>query len=620
MRKKSMRTTTYPLLLALFLVHMLCTRAPAQEVFRYQGFEGSAEETFYYTPSTDPYGVGSVPTWNSVEEIGSIGGPSEGQRFWAARDVENAITNSPVSELVFDAGNICSLTSAQFRFDYYVVGYDAGDDFGYALYLDDFLYETVVLVDGVNGGGTSTPGWLSHAVDIPGTAQTAKLILYFDQNGDDLAGVDNVRLVATGDDGNCLPVCGIRLGEATVNCRDFTGEADLLTLRIPYTGAETGAVVRVDGATVGGDNPATRQDGVIELNGMREGTDYLLEVSGGDCAIERPLAYPADQCAPSSIVINEIMAAPTDDHNGDGEVSSGDEFVELFNTSDVARDVSGFTLHDASNSGARFTFPAGAKMEPSDYFVIFAGAGTVPDGCAHGVASGFLGLNDNSPETVSLRDPAGRIVAQASYPSAPAGESLVLSPDGNLAGGYRAHSLVLPNVTASPCVARSLPVDLLHFTALAMEGAVRLDWATAREVDNEQFIVERSKTGRDFTPLGRVPAGSGTYAFVDADPFPGESFYRLRQADFDGTETLYGPVSVRLDSGVIRLYPNPVTHRLHLTGEVGQDELLELYHSDGRLLATSRGPTVDVSHLPAGSYYLRLRRGSGVRSFRFMKE
>ncbi len=615
-----MRTIIYPLFLAVLLGLNLSTRVSAQELFRYQGFEGSTEETFYYTPSTEAYGAGSVPTWNSVEQIGSIEGASEGQRFWAARDVENAITGTPVSELVFDAGNICNLTSAQFRFDYYVVGYDGGDDFGYALYLDDFLYETVVLVDGANGGGTSTSGWVSHAVDIPGTAQTAKLVLFFDQNGDDVAGVDNVQLVATGDAGNCLPVCGIRLGEETINCQGFTGAADLLKLRIPYTGAETGAAVHLDGATVGGDDPATQQDGVIELTGLREGTAYQLEVSGGDCAIERTLEYPADQCAPSSIVINEIMAAPTDDHNGDGEVSSGDEFVELFNTSEVTQDVGGFTLHDASNSGARFTFFEGAQMEPGAHFVIFAGAGTVPDDCLHGVASGFLGLNDKSAETVSLRDPTGRIVAQASYPSAPAGESLVLSPDGNLAGGYRVHSDVQPNVTASPCSARSLPVELLHFTALAMEGAVRLDWATAWEVDNEQFIVERSKAGLDFTKLGQVPAGAVTYAFMDADPFPGQNFYRLRQRDFDGTETLYGPVSVRLDSGVIRLYPNPVTRRLHLTGEVGEDEQSQLYHSDGRLLATGRGPTVDVSRLPAGSYYLRLRRGSGVRSFRFMKE
>ncbi len=615
-----MQFTLYPFVLFFLLAGWPCTRVPAQEIYRYQGFEVSPEESLPFVPSTDAYGVGSVPTWNSVEQLRGIDGPTEGTRFWAARDVENAITGSPVSELVFDAGSICTLTSARFVFDYNVIGYDAGDDFGYALYLDGFLHETEVLVDGKNGGGTSTPGWVSHSVPIPGTAQTAKLVLYFDQNGDDVAGVDNVRLMATGDDGNCTPVCGIRLGEETVNCGDFTTAADLLTLRIRYSGAEEGARVSVSGATVGGDDPSTRKDGVIDITDLREGTPYLLEVSGGDCALERTLSYPADQCAPSSLVINEILAAPAEDINGDGLVTPADEFVELFNTDDAPQDVAGFTLHDASNSGARFTFPEGATLGARERFVIFASAATVPDGCAYGVASGFLGLNDNSPETVSLRDRSGRIVAQASFDAAPRGESLVLSPDGNLAGGYHAHSTVVPNTTSSACIQQNLPVDLLSFTATPLTDAVRLDWVTSREVDNDRFIVERSKEGRDFTPIGAVPAGTGTYAFVDAAPFPGQNLYRLRQVDLDGGEAVYGPVMARLDSGLIRLYPNPATRKLHLTGDIAQDERVNVYHSDGRLLSTSLGATVDVSRLPAGSYYLRLRRGSGARSFRFIKE
>ena len=615
-----MQPTFYSLLLLLLFTGWPGTRVPAQETVHRQGFEGSPEETLPCVPSTEAYGVGNVPTWNRVEALGGIAAPADGRYFWGVRDAQNAITGTAVSELAFDAGNICALTSARFVFEYNVIGYDGGDDFGYALYLDGFLHETEVLVDGANGGGVSTPGWVTHAVAIPGTAQTAKLVLYFDQNGDDVAGIDNVRLVATGNDGNCTPVCGIRLGEESVNCSGFTDAADELTLRVRYSGAELGARVSVAGAVVGGDDPAGVQDGVIEISGLLEGTPYLLEVTGGDCALERPLSYPADQCAPSPLVINEILAAPGEDTNGDGVVSPADEFVELFNTADAAQDVSGFTLHDASNSGPRFTFPEGASLGAGERFVIFASEGTVPDGCAFGVASGFLGLNDSSPESVSLREPGGRIVAQASFDAAPRGESLVLSPDGNLAGGYHVHSTVVPDASSSPCVQQNLPVELLTFTAVPLTGAVRLDWTTAREVDNDHFIVERSKAGPEFTAIGTVQAGTGTYAFVDEAPFPGQNLYRLRQVDLDGTEAVHRTVFVRLDSGLIRPYPNPAHHRLHFTGEIGEDERVEVYHADGRLLLTGRGATVNVSRLPAGSYYLRLRRASGVVSFRFMKE
>ena len=139
-------------------------------------------------------------------------------------------------------------------------------------------------------------------------------------------------------------------------------------------------------------------------------------------------------------------------------------------------------------------------------------------------------------------------------------------------------------------------------------------------MDNDYFTVERSKGGIDFDTLARVPAGDGTYVFVDAHPFPGQNLYRLRQRDLDGTETLYGPISVRLDSGTVSLYPNPTAGKLFLTGEVDAEAPVTVYRSDGQVVHRAHGETINVTHLPAGSYYLRLRRGSGAESFRFIKE
>ncbi len=109
----------------------------------------------------------------------------------------------------------------RFVFAYNVVGYDGGDDFGYELYLDGFLHERVVLIDGRNGGGVSTDGWVTDTVRIPGTAQTARLEVYFDQNGDDVAGLDNLQLLASGTDGSCNAVCGVKLRKPRLDCSAF---------------------------------------------------------------------------------------------------------------------------------------------------------------------------------------------------------------------------------------------------------------------------------------------------------------------------------------------------------------------------------------------------------------
>ena len=598
----------------------LCTCVRAQQLILYQGFENSDAEGLTVTPSVPPYGSGGLPTFGPVSRIRGIDSATEGALFWAVRDADNPLTAEEIPTLSFDAGEICSLTSARFVFDYRVVGYDGGDDFGYVLYLDGFAGQRQVLVDGRNGGGVSTEGWVSDTVRIPGTAQTARLELYFDQNGDDVAAVDNVRLLATGTNGSCQGSCGIRLERPTVNCTDFTAMADELLLSLPYAGGESGAVVSLAGVTIGGDDPATVADGRIELSGLREGRDYLLEITGGDCAIEYPISYPADQCAPSSLVINEVMAAPADDTNGDGTVSSSDEFVEIYNQGSTAVDIGGYTLHDASNSGVRFRFPEGTMLNGGAFYVVFAGAGPVVSSCEHGVANGFLGLNDNTPETVTLRDPDGKIVARAAFDDAPDGESLVLSPDGNLAGGHRPHSEVNGQNYSICGVEVDLPVVLLDFTATGLGDAVRLDWQTTEETDNERFVVERSKSGQVYTDLASVPAGNGQYAYVDEDPFPGQNLYRLRQLDYDGTATVYGPVYVRLDSGTISLYPNPTTGKLYLTGEVGAEETVTVFSSEGRSVYRAEGARLNLRHLPAGSYYLRLQRPSGTYSLRFIKE
>ena len=620
MHEKRMEPLRIPARYLLILLVWYGTRATSQTVYMAHDFEDSGGNSLPCVPDVEPYGDGEVPTWNRVAGLPGIETAAEGTFFWGARDVENDRSGSAVARLRFDAGNICNLTSARFSFAYNVVGYDAGDDFGYELYLDGFLDHAAVLVDGRNGGGAGTEGWVRHEVPIPGRAQTATLVVYFDQNGDDVAGVDDVRVEATGDDGNCQPVCGLRLGSPRIHCLSLTPDPDALQLTIPYTGGESGVSVLTSTGTVSGDDPAVTQDGTIVITGMTEGSFELVAVRGGDCELEVPLELPPDQCHPSDVVINEVLADPGHDANGDGAVNAGDEFVELYNTGPTAVDVSGLRLHDGSNSGPRFTFPAGTLLGAGETYTIFAAAGGLPATCAYGAAAGFLGLNNDSPESVILRAADGRVVAQMDFADAPEGESLTLSPDGNLAGGYHPHGTIDGN-PASVCAAGAdLPVVLSDFRATALYDAVRLDWTTEAEQNALRFTVERSKDGVVFDSIGSVSAGKSSYVYMDLRPLPGRSLYRLRQVDLDGSASYYGPVSVRLDSGLIRLFPNPVAGRLRITGDVGPEQEVVIFHADGRPARRGHGNAIDVRGLPAGVYYLRLPGRSDAPPLRFMKE
>lgn len=129
-------------------------------------------------------------------------------------------------------------------------------------------------------------------------------------------------------------------------------------------------------------------------------------------------------------------------------------------------------------------------------------------------------------------------------------------------------SVTVPGVNQfSPWVmtdgSSALPIELLYFKATPEQGRVNLEWQTASETDNDFFTIEKTTDFHSFTLVGVVNGGgtttdSRTYTFADRSPFPGVSYYRLTQTDFDGTETVHNPVSIEMPfSSPVRVYPNP---------------------------------------------------------------
>ena len=115
--------------------------------------------------------------------------------------------------------------------------------------------------------------------------------------------------------------------------------------------------------------------------------------------------------------------------------------------------------------------------------------------------------------------------------------------------------------------ASALPVEMLYFSCSEAGKNVQLNWATASELNNQGFEIERSTDAQSFTNIGWV-AGRGTtseqqnYAFVDNDVATNtQYYYRLKQLDFDGRFEYSEIKSIMLKSGAstpILIYPNPV--------------------------------------------------------------
>jgi len=124
------------------------------------------------------------------------------------------------------------------------------------------------------------------------------------------------------------------------------------------------------------------------------------------------------------------------------------------------------------------------------------------------------------------------------------------------------------------CNGGVLPVDLLYFRAEAQLNYVKLVWETASELNADYFEVEKSADGLTFEHVTRMRAVGNSndrilYQVNDEKPQFGKSYYRLKQADVDGTVMIFNVVLVDFDgSRNANLYPNPIQSGTNLSLEL----------------------------------------------------
>ncbi len=190
-----------------------------------------------------------------------------------------------------------------------------------------------------------------------------------------------------------------------------------------------------------------------------------------------------------------------------------------------------------------------------------------------------------------------------------------------------------------------LPVELIEFTGYHDDNRFVnvLNWATASELNNDYFIIERSVDGINFVPIGSVD-GAGTtnelstYSFDDEGPALGINYYRLKQVDFDGTSEYSDIISIEVNAElsqtrIINYYPNPATDKLTIEMEVAKDGIFDLLIVDitgkvikeGELeLIQHKGHLIDldVSNYASGAYIVNLiDKDAGTRhQIKFVKD
>ena len=361
--------------------------------------------------------------------------------------------------------------------------------------------------------------------------------------------------------------------------------------------------------------------------------------------VVRPTLGQTETAKEGDIVLTEIMYAPEG-------TDSDREYVEVFNTTDRAIDLDGWTMfgEPPEVDSPRRDDIEGVVVESGQFVVLCENGDAAENGgvdCAFDYAN-RINLT-NTADYVGLRNEEGERIdhvgydEEAGWPDA-VGASIefvgAADEDNNRPAAWKKATARVgdfaeqsglnqgsPNANAPD---GALPVELARFEVRAADGGARLRWTTASEAGTAGFEIQRrGPATRSWTREGFVD-GHGTTTDAQRYQFdvnrlrPGTHRFRLRQVDLDGTSQIVADEQVRIQAEVgLTLHgPNPVPggRAVPVTLRPVNAETVDvaLYDALGRRLrpvdvrntgaelARARVPTTGLA---TGTYFVRAQGG-----------
>ena len=181
--------------------------------------------------------------------------------------------------------------------------------------------------------------------------------------------------------------------------------------------------------------------------------------------------------------------------------------------------------------------------------------------------------------------------------------------------------LVFGGTATVSCDPVILPVELIDLGVAQNAYGSDVHWITATEHNTSHYVVERSVDLWSWVEVGRVTANGSTtqahhYHLLDPSPMEGDSYYRLRIVDMDGSATTSWIVTARWESPLLRVWPDPSDGEVSITlKEHAEKAVIHVIDDLGRETRFERSASApDVIRLrllgaPSGVYSIRVIDG-----------
>lgn len=173
----------------------------------------------------------------------------------------------------------------------------------------------------------------------------------------------------------------------------------------------------------------------------------------------------------------------------------------------------------------------------------------------------------------------------------------------------------------------TLPVQFSDFQVVADNKATKITFSTAIEINNDYFSIERSDDGTNYETVGTIKGAGNSnvdqdYSFVDKNPLPGQSYYRVKQTDFDGAFNYSIVRSVRHFFHGFNIYPLTTPDRLSIRTDI-ENYSIYIFSTSGqevkRFASLSLDNDISLSDLSSGVYLMQVGNAQYQETIRVIK-
>ena len=96
----------------------------------------------------------------------------------------------------------------------------------------------------------------------------------------------------------------------------------------------------------------------------------------------------------------------------------------------------------------------------------------------------------------------------------------------------------------------NLPITLINFYAEQSNNMHQLHWTTGSEINNSHFVVQQSNDGISYFDIALIEGHGNSntplsYSYSLTNPLTQNTYFRLKQVDFDGTASIFQSIVVQ---------------------------------------------------------------------------